>query len=367
MSKLLPVTVASIVLAWLSQHVNVRRLTSDNHYRKDWLFFAVMVLIMVLFAGLRTRFNDTITYITTYNNSSSQMHIRWIIGENPGYQIIIKALKKFNFSSQSYILFYSAITLIISLWFIRKYSTNIVFSIFLFITLGYYAFTFAAVKQCAAIALCLIALHFYLCRRYFRFVFFVIVGALFHPYALMFLFVPLLDFRPWNKKTIILLFAFLIAGLALQPLLGPVVSITTMLGEEFNEEALLGEGINPFRLAVTAVPIVLSFLSRRIIEEENSREQNILLNLSMISGTIMFVGLFGTANYFARLAYYFLIFQTISIPWLLSHYEFHTRRVISSLAVMGYTLFFVYSNMFNGRFDSAYSSVSLFRYISSLF
>ena len=42
----------------------------------------------------------------------------------------------------------------------------------------------------------------------------------------------------------------------------------------------------------------------------------------------MFIALFGTANYFARLANYFLIFQTLALPWMLSYFDYKSKKTL---------------------------------------
>ncbi|MBR6951288.1 MAG: EpsG family protein [Oscillospiraceae bacterium] len=366
MSELLPITITSIILAWLSQHVNTRKLTEDGQYKKDWIIYAVMAVCMILFAGLRTGFNDTETYLNTYQTTSYDSSISWKLGNNPGYSIVIKLLKLANFSGQSYLMFYALFIIGIYLWFIRKYSTNLWLSIFLLFTAGCYVFSLAAIKQCAAIAFGLLATDRYIRKRYIPFAVYLLIGMLFHPYVLMFFLIPILDFHPWTVKTWIILGAFFIAGILLQPLLGTVINITAMLGESFNIEEFSGEGVNPFRLAVVSVPVVISFFTRRIIRDENNRIQNLILNLTMMNATIMFVGLFGTANYFARLANYFLIFQCLSLPWLLNQFEHRTKRILTCLAIVCFIVFFVYENSLHGSFNNNYSAISLIDYIKSL-
>ena len=366
MSELLPITITSIVLACLSQRFTYKGSLSIGSSKKEKLFFSIMVICLVLFSGLRTDFNDTKTYLSVYANTSQTQPIKWSLGNNPGYQIVKRFCKQLNISGQTYLLLYAVFTLPVFLWFIRKYSPNFRLSIFLFLTTDCFLFTMTAVKQCAAIAFCLLAIDRYLKRERFRFVLYIILATLFHPYAWMFLIVPFLSFRPWSKKTFFLLIIFFSAGLALQKLLGTIVDITTMLGEEYSVDSLSGTGVNPFRLAVTAVPVILSFITRRVIKEENNTVMNLILNLSMLNTAIMFVGLFGTANYFGRLANYFLVFQMISIPWLLSHFEIKSRRLVTSAAIMGYSLFFIYSNAINIHFDVAHSSISLSQYIRSM-
>ena len=74
-------------------------------------------------------------------------------------------------------------------------------------------------------------------------------------------------------------------------------------------ESFAGAGVNLFRFLVVSAPIALSFLVRDEIEKQSTRNDMLIFNLSMLNAEIMFVALFGTANYFARLANYFLIFR----------------------------------------------------------
>ena len=366
MTKLLPITVTSIILAWISQHTTWGEPLPNGKQRKEMLFFLILVIYMVLFVGLRTAYNDTSTYLLVYQKTEITTPISWVLGNNPGYLIIIRLCKTIGLSDQTYLLLYAAFTVTIYLWFVRKYSTDLCFSVFLLLTTGCYIFTLAAVKQCAAIAFALLAVDRYLKNHKIRAVVYLLIGLLFHPYVLMFLIAPFLNFRPWSRKTWLLLIGFILAGFALRPLLGTVVDITTIMGETFDTKDFSGEGVNPFRLAVSAVPIVLSYISRKVIWEEDNKLQNFFLNLSMLNAAIMFVGLFGTANYFARLANYFLVFQTISLPWLFHHFEIRSRRFLLFLAIAGYLGYFVFENLIHRRFDSGYYSVSLIQYIESL-
>ena len=264
-------------------------------------------------------------------------------------------------------MFYAAITVSIYLWFIRKYSPHLLLSIFLFVAAAGYTFTLAAIKQCVAVAFALVGVDRYLKERKLGFVFWVLLGATFHAYALMYLAVPLLTFRPWSWKTYVMLVAFLIAGVLLQPLMGTVIDITTLLGEEYTVESFAGSGVNPFRLAVVAVPLVLSFITKKRIAWENDRTRNLMLNLTMVNAAIMYVALFGTANYFARLANYFLIFQCITIPWLFTHFDKISRQLLTGGAVACYTAYFYYANAINQHFDTQYAAITLWEYLRSLF
>lgn len=371
MSVLFPLILASIVLALLSHGHSEYDPIHVIYLRKDKFFFCALAVVMILFAGLRTQYNDTFTYTYGYEHISLEYGIfngiDWKLGKNPGFAVLNRILLYAGLSSQSFLLFYAAITIGIYLWFIRKYTNSIWISVFLFLALGSYIFTMAAIKQCVAVAFCLVGVDRAINKKWLPFVLWVLLGALFHPYAIMYLIVPFLFFRPWSAKTYLLLVIFIAAGFLLQPLMNSVIDVTTMLGEEYDAATFSGEGVNPLRLAVSIVPIFLSFITKRVILCENNRTQNLILNLTMLNGAIMFVALFGTANYFARLANYFLIFQTISIPWLFSQFEKRSQHLITAIAIVCYFAFFYYANGINQPFDHYYSSISLLQYLQSLF
>ena len=372
MSKLIPITIFSIVMAYLS-HRSSEYYTIENKYgRKDWVFFTIMTVGMILFVGLRTNYNDTSTYLNAYKGIKLDVGIldgiKWTeIGGNPGFVVTNRILVRLGAAPQTFLMVYAAATVGIYLWFVRKYTCNLPLSIFMLITFAGYTFALAAIKQCMAMALCMIATDRAINKKYLTFAALVLVASLFHPYALMYLAVPFLFFRPWSYKTALMIGAFAVIGFSLQGLLGGVLNITDMMGEEYDAASFQGEGVNPFRLAAVSVPVILSFLARESIEKEKDRGQYLILNLSMLNAEIMFVGLFGTANYFARLANYFLPFQAITIPWLFTHFDSRSKRFITIAAVVCYAFFFVYSFSITEQFDLGYYSISFGEYLELLF
>lgn len=371
MTKLYPVIIFSLLFSCLAQsHLFPRTgIGVERNYNK--FFFVCTAIILILFAGLRTAYNDTGGYTYFYRHiavdETAFDNFSWALGDNPGFNAVNIFLRRMGVSDQTFLLLYSTVTLSIYIWFIFHYSVNPALSVFLLISMGAYTFTMAAIKQCIAISLCLLATHFAMQKKWFPFVFFVLIASTFHAYALMFLIIPLLNFCPWSSKTILMLALFAFVGLLLEPLLGTVISITSMLGEEYDASTLSGAGVNPFRLAVVTVPVLLSFFTKYYIREQRNTKQNLILNLSMLNAEIMFVALFGTANYFARLANYFLIFQTISLPWLLTFFEKRSRVFITIVAVICYAAYMYYGHAINEVFDLDYSGITLMSYLRSIF
>lgn len=372
MLELLPVTIFSFIMAGFSHAKSKYDKKLQQYQQKENIFYFIMAVVMILFVGLRTRYNDTPAYIRGYEalsgNFPNLSEIDWSLGSNPGFILFNSILKYLGFSSQSFLMIYAIITLGIYLWFIKKYTSNIWLSVFLTFTTGVYVFTFAAMKQCVAVAFCLLATDRYLEKKYFNFFVWIIIASLFHPYALMYLVVPFMTYKPWSRMTYLSLIFFGLLGVTLQSLLGNIIDITTLMGESYDVNAFSGEGVNPFRLAVCSVPLILSFLIKKDIQKQNtSKAENLILNLTIINAEIMFVGLFGTANYFARLANYFLIFQTLSIPWLLKNINGNSKKTLTFFAIICYLIYFYYQyTLANGSFDDAYSCITIFEYLKSL-
>lgn len=374
-SELVPVYAAAMILAVCS-HIRSGYSVSLVRYRyRENFCYICMAVILILFAGLRTRYNDTGTYMEMYEVFPVDGRIadsvsNWSIGANPGFNLVNILLRMGGISTQSFLMFFSAVTLGVYFWFFKKYSINIWLTVFLFLFFAGYIFTLAAIKQCAAVAFCLIAVDCALRKKWIPFTLWVLLAVTFHPYSIMYLAVPYLMCRPWSGRTYLTMLVFGLVGILLESMLGTIVDITSMFGEGYDIESFNGEGVNPFRLAVVAVPLLLSFMARHHIAQmdpEREKSYFLFVNLAILNAEIMFVALFGTANYFARLANYFVVFQALSLPWLLQFFEKKSRQMLTTFAVVGYSLFFYYENAINRSFNADYDHIPLVEYLQSIF
>ncbi len=273
-------------------------------------------------------------------------------------------VKNMGFSVQDYFMLFAFLTVIPYVLFVRKYCPDFLFGVFLMFTTGFYAFTFAAMKQCIATAICISILPFAAKKKWLIFIPLVGVASLFHPYALIYLLVPFMVFKPFTQRTYIYMAAFVIAGFSLDSLLGTVLSVTDMMGADYDATTFTGEGVNIFRILVSFVPMVMGVFYRHTLFEESSDSENMIFNLSMLNALIMFVGMFGTANYFGRLANYFLPAQVVVIPWMLNKVDKQDGRILKYFCVVGYFGYFVYENLLR-EFDLGFNQISLVDYIKS--
>ena len=372
MNKLWYLLSVSLMLAFaVSYHDRTMLRRYLDGSRKDVFFTSVLILFLGIYCGLRTWYNDTVTYIQIFeqtpllsdfasDNTSSY-------AQGIGFAFLNSVIKTIGFSSQDYLMLYALITTYFYVRFVRKYSDNFPLSVFLMFTTGFYTFAFAAIKQCMATAICLAALDSLFEKKRLKYIILVALASLFHPYSIVYLLLLLMDFRPLTWKTYFYIAVFIAAGFSLNSLFGTILDVTDMMGATYDTSSFVGEGVNVFRVLVCFVPVAMIFLFGRKLFIVSNRQENIMYNMAMLNAMIMFVGLFGTANYFARLANYFLPAQVIVLPWVFKKIKNPGRQIITVLCVVCYLGYFIYGNALQRSFDSEFSKITLWQYITSHF
>lgn len=375
MWKLVPIFLICIAVAFFSDRFSRKNERLTGYIYKEKFIWILLIVVTAVFAGLRTYYNDTATYLESYeylvNSKFDFSDVEWTFGGNFGFNIVNILLKSLGFTNNGFLMVFAIVTYSIYIWFIHKHSTDFLMSIFLFMCLVF-TFPLAAIKQCVAVAFCLLAVDKAINKKWFWFVFWILIAETFHAYSIMYLIVPLMFFLPWqDKRTVMWIVLFFFAGILLRPMLGTLLETTESLGKDYTVEEFSGEGVNPFRLLVTLVPLVMSFILRKQINDpyyEYDRQDNICLNLSFLNGEIMFIALFGTANYFARLANYFYIFPVIALPRLFNMVKPKWRTPMKVAAIGCYLFFMWYDQTHSGfgTFDNSFDSIALneFKWIS---
>lgn len=362
--------VASVALALsgISDYINMRRRQRGDE-RKEWIFVFALIAFLSIYGGLRTKFNDTGAYIHMFDllRKDSFIGSSIDIGANPGFYALNVLFKRISENYHLMILAYTTFIQACFILFFRKYSKSLTLSVLIYIMSGAFVFTLAAIKQCLATALCLIATHFAIQRKYVFFVLFILIAVTIHPYAVLYLAVPLFLSKPWKTKTYLLLIVAAAVGFMFTEFLDVVLDLTQAIGEEYTEETLSGDGVNAIRVLVYAVPVVLSFAFRKDLYEDSSSEDNLMSNMTVLCFSLMFVALFGTANMFARLANYFNVFMMLSLPWMLMKLKTKFKPVLIYACGFFYTLYFYYAHYINIDFNAIFGRITLPEFIGQIF
>lgn len=153
--------------------------------------FWLPLLTLSLFSGIRNYNVGTDSALYTrpfrYPKPINIETISFSFNGEFGYQLYSKILLLLT-NNYFWLFFLSALIIVFSyLSFIKKYSVNYLFSIFLFITLGPYTLFFNVLRQGLAISIVLVAINYLLKRKPILFVIFIILASSFHVSALLLL------------------------------------------------------------------------------------------------------------------------------------------------------------------------------------
>ena len=380
MLRIILMLLGVMLLAQLSQN---RTNALKEEGKKDYLFYTIVLIWLCLFAGLRTSYNDTISYVGDYLNPVTTPDLNGFfkyqfkditIGDNPAFMFLNSLMKTLNLNRYCFIMIYSVIPLTLNLWFIRKYTDDFSFAMFKYFT-GNYFFVFAGIKQAVATSIVLIAVDAALSSKWVKYVFFLILATLFHPYSIMFIIVPfLLDKRAWSKITYSIIGVFFVLG-ATFPLTTRIMAfLATLIGDDFKSEELQQGGVNFIRFLVYFVCIVYYFVNRKILYDDDTREQNLFLNLSVFGSMFMFLSLFGNQILIGRLPSYFSTISVISLTYACNNKSSYKKDILKKdlsvdklVVFILFTAFFLYEEFINRSFWNRYHAITLLKFIQSLF
>lgn len=368
MLNLLLVTAASAALAYGSQKLNPSGL--DRRGRVHWdICMVLLVVVMTLFSGLRTGYNDTLAYITSFQNADPVSVFlsdpeNLDILHNPLFYFITSLFRQLTDNYHLYLMAFALFNTVLFVRFLRRYAPegNFAFVVFLYFAIGVFTFSMAALKQITASAVLTLAIPALVDKKWGRYYLLVAIAGLLHTYAFIFAFLPLLSGKPWGWKTLLLLAGTLAVMLTFEDTIGSILEYADSMGKHVAEyEVFDGNQMNPFRVAVFAVVPVLSLVFRPWLAPEEDREKCILLNMSIVSLMFMLLAMMNGANMFGRLARYFVLGSVCTLPWILDRaFNPRSAQLMKLLAAVCFLGFFLYDNQ---GFSQAYYSISLTEFI----
>ena len=373
MIKLLALFAAALVLAYISEHNTKALLAAGEPYaaRKDWAFI-LLVVILSLFAGLRTSYNDTWNYVSGYNSCPALAEFfadpeNLNPFKNPLFYAFESVLKSLGCDAQVLIFVSSVITQLCFLRFFRRYAPNFTFSIFIYFTLGTFVFTLAAIKQVLGMSIVTLAFPFLEKKQWGRYYLLVIIAALVHTYAIAFAVLPFFTVRPWRKFTFLFVAVMVVLMMNFEEAITAFMEQANDLGKTLAEyEIFDDQTINVLRLAVYAVPPLISFVFQRWVLHDSTEMENTLIHMSIISLAFMSMGTQSGANMFGRMGTYFELGTVCCLPVMLEKtFDVRLYRLISIVACICFFGFFFYANAINIDFGREYQSITLWNFLFS--
>ncbi len=346
--------------------------SSSASVRSD--FFMVLAIIwMTCFSFLRTAYNDTLTYITNFQQSESvaDFFIRGGLLEwagNPLSDLYRDLVRSITENYHIYFFFPAFLSSFAVIKLFKRFSVAPAFSLLVFFSIGTYVVYIAALKQCIAMFFLLLALPYAIDRKYVRFYLLVFIAILFHTHAFMFAVVPLLMGKPWGKLTWVMLGVAIFAMITYNFTLGAFMEYAQSLGANVAEEEVFdNHAINILRIIVYWIPAFLALVFQRRLFWNSSRTENLFINMSLLSAFILMIGLVQGANLYARMAAYFEIATGIALPWMIQKlFTKPSAKFVTICAAAFYFVYFVYEFGVSKDFGGSYQTITLWEFIGSL-
>lgn len=315
----------------------------------------LLVLPYIIWAGYRSdNFGDTYAYREIFKEAPSSLSGLITYVENAdkdkGFSVLTALIK--SIVGNSDVIFFivvATIQIVCIIYIYRKYSENYWLSIFLFVaSTDYMSWVHNGMRQFLAVTITLVAMEFVVKEKYLKAVIFILIAFTFHASALFMLpMIFILQGKAWNKRTVLVLLAALIAILMIDRFTG---IMETLLSDTQYSNAVTtwqesgDDGTSPLRVLVYSLPTILSLIGLKYIREEDNPMINVAVNASICSTGIFAISMFSSGIFVGRLpVYFFMLSQGILLPWEIENlFTKDSKKFVLVAAVLCYIAFFYY-------------------------
>ena len=156
--------------------------------------------------------------------------------------------------------------------------------------------------------------------------------------------------KPWNFKTILLMLATVIIVLFIDrftPILQDMLADTQYGDVMGNEIWAVDDGTNIIRVLVYSMPAIISLVGRKYLDQANNTAINICVNCSIVTAALYAVSAVTSGIYIGRLPIYTTLMGYMSLPWLIKHmFDRDSARLVKVAMIVLYVAFYCYQMFF---------------------
>lgn len=234
---------------------------------------------------------------------------------------------------------------------IVKYSTNVWLSVLMFVTVGSYYTSFNITRQILAAAIIFIGSRFLYERKFFKFLFVVILASLFHKTALIMIpFYFILNFRIKLRNILLVLAGFAFVAYFFQDILNILQSIG--LYDNYTENSY---GMTGASFANALLPIALAIFAlfhSKKLDSKNNNMHRIWFNATLFYAAVNTLSL--QIQMVERISYFFAPYALLLIPFIFSKMKNKYLRVIYMMVLVALLILYNYVILTDSVFDPYY-------------
>lgn len=285
-------------------------------------FMCLIAVQLILLVGLRAEQIgiDTQSYAIRFGRYKeySLTQIFRDTFQEKGFSLLIKVIGFLTDNFQWFAFFVAVLSVVPTIYVIRKFSSEPFLSIILYIVFDYYASTFSLMRQVLAYNICMIGYLFIRKRKFVWFVITVLIAAQFHESAYIFLPAYFLGRVKINKTTIFVTLLTVAVVLRFNNQIGSFI-----IEHIFTEYALVKTGAGGW----LAMCFLITLFGLLIYPEVKSKRGNDIDGLYMFLFVGMIFMMFSNITQNAmRIANYYYAYVILFIPEVL--YAVRKKRLL---------------------------------------
>lgn len=150
--------------------------------------------------------------------------------------------------------------------------------------------------------------------------------------------------KPWNKKTLLLLGLVLLATAYVDSFTDIITNF--MENSQYSGEVdqyLSTAGTNMLRVLVFSIPAVFSLIFKRRIELANNPLINLCVGMSIATMGSYFLSAYTSGLFLGRIPIYFSLYNYILLPWEIENvFTKKSAKIIYIMMFMFYLFFYYY-------------------------
>lgn len=329
---------ALLILIWMIIKIG-NKPRSVGIYSSRFRYALMLAIPLILIMGLRhiSVGVDTMQYQYRFDHakdfldsSDAQIEI--------GYTLInyfICDVLYLNY--QAFLLISSSFYCIVLALFITKYSTNVLMSFFLHLTIGMFTMSMSGIRQSMAVSFCILAYMIVgsikqrLFSKYVIAVTLNLIAITIHTSSIIFL--PFL-FLGKLRLTRVKAFLLILFGLSSQFIKMYLIPYSNLIMFARYEEMDFESNYSANILAYI-IPLLISLFCWFFAKVEGDGRYSIQISqmFVFVSFVLFFINLMSLNNQLGRLSYYFIYSYYILIPYALSSMKLNNKNILQPLVI----------------------------------
>lgn len=341
------------VIAKSGKFQRAENVFGKSQYRYPMWLAVLTFLPIIWLVGHRGWIGDTYAYVNNFYNMPDTFdgisNYLNTVEKDKGFHLFSCVLK--TIIGNEKIIYLTIIAILQSFSLItvyRKYSSNYILSIFLFLaSADYISWMCNGMRQFLAVVIIFAATTLMLKKKYIPVILVILLASTIHQSALIMIpIVFIAQGKAWNKKTLIFLGLVVLA-------VAYVSEFTSLMNDtlentqyaDMTSDFMFTEddGTNPLRVAIYSIPAVLSFFCRKNMCGKDSIIINLCTNMSIITMGIYLVSMFTSGIYIGRIPIYTSLYSYILLPWEIEHlFKEENRKYIYIFMIICYLIYYYY-------------------------